>query len=124
MFLQILSEGWSMEKAERSLPEQSPQASTLGSVSFQGHGKVSSEWITLMGIGCWKRSCPPPMEQVSARPLCKVTWKLCLHFYFLNMAGCRETHPDSSLPPGRRFSLLPPRCRRDTRQLVLHLFFF
>lgn len=38
--------------------------------------------------------------------------------------GCRETHPDSSLPPGSRSSLLPPWCRRDTSQLVLHLSFF
>lgn len=41
----------------------------------------------------------------SAEGLYRVTWKLCLRFHFLSVAGFHKTHPDSLLPPGSWFLL-------------------
>lgn len=35
-------------------------------------------------------------KEAKQKSLCKVTWKLCLHFYFRTVASCHHTHPDSS----------------------------
>lgn len=58
----------SREEAGRSLSEKSLQASTLGSVSYQGHKKMTSERIALMGTGEGKKAVSSPWSESPKGP--------------------------------------------------------
>lgn len=121
----FFSEGQKQERRQSEVFLRNPFGPLLWVVFLT---RVTGKWL-VNRLSWWgqargrreKKSVFSPWSGFQERALCKATWKLCLHFYFLSVAGCHETHPDSSLPPGSRFSLLPPRCRTDASQLALRL---
>lgn len=63
---------------------------SLRHILFQELCAIINDSVSLMGNKeiCWHR-------YTRQRSLCKVTWKLYLHFYFRTVAGCQDTSLDS-----------------------------